>query len=87
MKFRSNALAACVATLTIGAAARAQGNDNASAPSQFVLNATTDLGQGMCFWGGVPYSGGAQILVAARDNDPHVVPHFYTCKGGAWTQE
>jgi hypothetical protein len=87
MRFRPTAFATCFAGLTLGCAAHAQGSDSVSASSQFVLNATADLGQGLCLWGGAPYSSGAQILVPARGGDPHVVPHFYTCKGGVWTQE
>jgi hypothetical protein len=73
--------------IALGASASAQGSNDFGAHSRFVLNATTNLGQGLCFWGGVPYSDGAQIRSPDQGGDPHTVAGYFTCKAGAWVQD
>ena len=83
MRVRSTVLAACCAAIGFGLPALAQGTNDMGARSRFVLNATTSVGQGLCLWGGVPYSDGAQIRSPDQSGDPHVVAGYFTCKGGA----
>ena len=87
MRVRSIVLAACCATIGCSTLVLAQGANDVGARSRFVLNATTTVGQGLCFWGGVPYSDGAQIRSPEQTGDPHVVAGYFTCKAGAWTQD
>ena len=87
MRLRSIMLAACCAATAFGASAVAQSSNDSGARSRFVLNATTSLGQGLCFWGGVPYSDGAQVRSPEQSGDPHVVAGYFTCRAGAWAQE
>ena len=86
MRLRSALFIACSAAPFAATPAPAQQPTQSVMP-QFVLNATTAINQELCYWGGVPYSGGARVRTLDGDHDPHVTYQVLICKDGNWLQE
>lgn len=86
MRLWSACHTACCAVVLCATPALAQ-QAQSPAARQLVPTATTALNLALCYWSGVPYSGGARIRAPQADPDPHVGYQLFTCQNGVWTQE
>lgn len=86
MRLWSACHAACCAAVLCATPALAQ-QAQPPATQQLVPNATTALDLALCYWGGVPYSGGARVRAPQAGADPYVSYQLFTCQNGVWTRE